>query len=71
MKKVLILGGGFAGIESAIELTFFAPMDEPGSRMGAGALVIPLPIIGHWLKKGWGSYARLTKLGKIPRFPGL
>jgi sulfide:quinone oxidoreductase len=34
-------------------------------------LVIPLPIVGHWLKQGWGRYARLAKLGRIPRVPGL
>ncbi|WP_294960476.1 FAD-dependent oxidoreductase [Sulfurimonas sp.] len=35
------------------------------------ALMIPLPFIGHWLKKGWGSYFKLSKLNKIPRIPGL
>lgn len=29
-----------------------------------------VPIIGHWLKKGWGRYYRLSRLGKIPRIPG-
>ena len=33
--------------------------------------MIPLPFIGHWLKKGWGSYCKLSKLNKIPRIPGL
>ncbi|WP_321779420.1 NAD(P)/FAD-dependent oxidoreductase [Sulfurimonas sp.] len=35
------------------------------------SFMIPLPIIGHWLKKGWGSYCRYSKLGKIPRIPGM
>ncbi len=35
------------------------------------AFMIPMPIIGHWLKKGWGSYCRYSKLGKIPRIPGM
>lgn len=35
------------------------------------AFMIPMPIIGHWLKKGWGSYCRNSKLGKIPRLPGM
>ena len=35
------------------------------------ALMFPMPIIGHWLKKGWGSYCRYSKLGKIPRIPGM
>ena len=35
------------------------------------ALMIPMPFIGHWLKKGWGVYCRYSKLGKIPRIPGM
>ena len=34
-------------------------------------VVIPLPIVGHWMKLGWGRYARAVKLGRIPRVPGL
>ncbi|MFT5659841.1 MAG: sulfide:quinone oxidoreductase [Sulfurimonas sp.] len=35
------------------------------------AFMIPMPFVGHWLKKGWGIYCRYSKLGKIPRIPGL
>lgn len=35
------------------------------------ALMIPMPIIGHWLKRGWGQYCKHTKLGNIPRLPGM
>ena len=35
------------------------------------AYMIPMPVIGHWLKKGWGKYFKLSKLGKIPRLPGM
>ncbi len=35
------------------------------------AFMLPLPVIGHWLKKGWGVYCRNSKLGKIPRLPGM
>jgi len=35
------------------------------------AFMLPMPIIGHWLKKGWGLYCRYSKLGKIPRIPGM
>ncbi len=35
------------------------------------AFMLPLPVIGHWLKKGWGTYCRYSKLGKIPRIPGM
>ena len=34
-------------------------------------MMIPMPIIGHWMKKGWGWYCRNSKLGKIPRIPGM
>lgn len=40
-------------------------------RDGKKAFMIPMPIVGHWLKKGWGIYAKLTKLGKFPRLPGM
>ena len=35
------------------------------------AFMLPLPIIGHWLKKMWGWYCRNSKLGRIPRIPGM
>ena len=35
------------------------------------AIMIPLPIIGHWMKKGWGWYYKNSKLNKIPRIPGM
>ncbi len=40
-------------------------------RNSKKALMIPLPIVGHWLKKGWGVYSKLTKVGKFPILPGL
>ena len=43
----------------------FVYRDEKGGKM------IPLPIIGHWIKKAWGWYCRNSKLGKIPRIPGM
>ena len=35
------------------------------------SMMLPLPVIGHWVKKGWGSYCKYSKLGKIPRLPGM
>lgn len=35
------------------------------------SFIIPMPYAGHWMKKGWGIYSRLTKLGKFPRLPGM
>ncbi len=43
----------------------FVFRDDKGGKM------IPLPVVGHWLKKGWGWYCRNSKLGKIPRIPGM
>jgi len=34
-------------------------------------IMIPLPIIGHWLKQAWGKYAKWSKLGLIGRLPGM
>ena len=43
----------------------FVYRDQKAGKM------IPLPIIGHWLKKGWGWYCKNSKLNKIPRIPGM
>ena len=40
-------------------------------RDNKGGKMVPMPVIGHWLKKGWGWYCRNSKLGKIPRIPGM
>jgi sulfide:quinone oxidoreductase len=40
-------------------------------RNGKRAFLIPMPVVGHWMKKGWGHYARMTKLGQFPRLPGM
>ena len=40
-------------------------------RSEKGGKMIPMPIVGHWMKKGWGWYCRNSKLGKIPRLPGM
>ncbi|MBU2554623.1 MAG: FAD-dependent oxidoreductase [Bacteroidetes bacterium] len=34
-------------------------------------IIIPLPIIGHWMKKFWGFYYKNSKLKRIPRIPGI
>ncbi len=40
-------------------------------RDNKGGKMIPMPVIGHWIKKGWGWYCKNSKLGKIPRIPGM
>ena len=39
--------------------------DDRAERM------VPLPVVGHWLKKGWGAYFKLSKQRRIPRLPGM
>lgn len=39
--------------------------DDQKSRM------VPLPVVGHWLKKGWGFYWKNSRLQRFPRLPGL
>ncbi|NPD46158.1 MULTISPECIES: NAD(P)/FAD-dependent oxidoreductase [unclassified Lentimicrobium] len=34
-------------------------------------LMLPLPIIGHWMKQFWGFYYRQSKLKNFPRLPGM
>lgn len=31
------------------------------------AILIPLPIVGHWIKKAWGWYVKASKTGRFPR----
>ncbi len=40
-------------------------------RNDKGGKMIPMPFVGHLLKKGWGWYCRNSKLARIPRIPGL
>ena len=34
-------------------------------------IMFMLPIIGHWLKKGWGFYYKNSKMKRMPRIPGM
>lgn len=40
-------------------------------RTGHSQMFIPMPIAGHWLKKSWGVYYKLSKMKYIPRIPGM
>jgi len=33
--------------------------------------MVPLPVVGHWMKKGWGAYFKLSKKKIVPRLPGM
>ncbi|WP_457636021.1 NAD(P)/FAD-dependent oxidoreductase [Persephonella sp.] len=36
-------------------------------RSDSKAMLLPMPVIGHLMKKAWGVYYRLNKLGKVPK----
>lgn len=40
-------------------------------RNNKKAIFISMPIIGHWIKVGWGWYYKMSKMGYIPRIPGM
>lgn len=40
-------------------------------RNDSKAFMLPMPIVGHGLKKAWGWYCKRSKLGQIPRLPGM
>ena len=40
-------------------------------RSHTKTIFLPLPVLGHWMKKGWGWYYKNSKLNRIPRIPGM
>lgn len=34
------------------------------------SFIIPMPIVGHWMKRGWGTYSKITKVGLRRHFSG-
>lgn len=67
-------GTNFKGYSSHINILCVMDSGDGASfiyRDAKKAYMIPMPIIGHWLKKAWGKYFKLSKLGKIPRLPGM
>lgn len=40
-------------------------------RNSKKSFIIPLPIVGHWMKIAWEKYMKGNKLGLIPRLPGM
>lgn len=41
------------------------------SRTLTGERLVPLPVVGHSMKRAWGFYYRNSKRKKIPRMPGM
>jgi sulfide:quinone oxidoreductase len=33
--------------------------------------LVPLPVVGHWMKEGWGAYFKASKRRQVPRLPGM
>lgn len=33
--------------------------------------MVAMPVYGHWAKKAWGGYYKLSKLRRVPRLPGM
>ncbi len=40
-------------------------------RSDKRAMMLPMPFVGHWMKKGWGWYYKNSKLKKMFRLPGM
>lgn len=34
------------------------------------SFIIPMPFVGHWMKRGWGTYSKITKVGILRHFSG-
>ena len=34
------------------------------------SFIIPMPFFGHWMKRGWGTYSKITKVGFWRHFSG-
>lgn len=77
LARVHESGGGARCNESYVEHVNVICLMDTG---GGGAMVkrdlnkaslLPLPVVGHWMKQAWGHYWKLSKLGRIPRLPGM
>ena len=33
--------------------------------------LVPLPVVGHWMKQAWGAYYKASKRNQVPRLPGM
>lgn len=40
-------------------------------RNSKRSFVIPMPVVGHWMKRGWGTYSKITKVGIARHFSGI
>jgi len=35
------------------------------------SFILPMPIVGHWMKRCWGTYAKISKVGILRHFSGI
>jgi sulfide:quinone oxidoreductase len=71
---VLGTGGAKEGYGEHVNILCLMDMGNGGAlvhRDEHAARMTPLPVVGHWMKKGWGTYYRQSKMGRIPRLPGM
>lgn len=40
-------------------------------RNAKKSFIIPMPILGHWMKRGWGTYSKMTKVGIFRHLSGI
>jgi len=40
-------------------------------RNSRRSFIIPMPVVGHWMKRGWGTYSKITKVGIVRHFSGI
>lgn len=68
------IGGALETYAGHLSITCLMDMGNGGGlvyRDDRRAMMIPMPILGHWLKRLWGHYYKGSKLGRLPRIPGL
>ena len=64
----------FKGYQEELNILCVMDTDDGAAfvfRNDKKSFLLPMPVVGHWMKKGWGTYSKLTKLGKFPRLPGM
>jgi sulfide:quinone oxidoreductase len=69
-----LAGGQKQGYIEHVNILCLMDMGNGGAmvyRDNRKARMMPLPVLGHWMKKGWGTYFRLSKMGRIPRLPNM
>lgn len=68
------VGGSKQGYGEHVNILCLMDMGNGGAlvhRDERAARMTPLPVVGHWMKQGWGTYYRQSKMGRIPRLPGM